>query len=242
VSRLSDRSFCGAKDLTKQDGEISDLPAKCIPHSVVHLAVPEITKSFFADLLASRQTRDLQSLEIAWVSEKEAAALIAELVCTDRSKQWTLQAKFAQDTGAAFCVAAITAQTVNQFSSLTAITAYTTSADMFMFAALLLVQKQLTSYIVRDSIVCALCSEIEPCPALLTRAASQSDEATDFDRSSWSKMLGAALLRTNSLHTFSHDDCDLEIVTDAVQHNHHIIRCLAPAYYTECGSLLLNRV
>ncbi len=96
-------SVC-AKELVAESED--PLPARAVPHSVVRLKLSHVTPGLVAGLLATRNTRDLQSVEFGLIGDAKTAALAAELVSTDPGKRWKFQGEFKKGAAAAFCSAA----------------------------------------------------------------------------------------------------------------------------------------
>jgi hypothetical protein len=100
-----------------------DADTLIVPRTVVRLRLNRVTKAFVADLLATRSTRDLQTVRFGWIDDANTASLLGELVSTDPNKQWTLNVVFKeQKAAAAFCRAATDAHTTARPSSLTDLT------------------------------------------------------------------------------------------------------------------------
>jgi hypothetical protein len=116
-----------------------------IPHSVVRLNLNHVTPEFVAGLLATRSARALQTVKFATIDDCKTAALVAELVSTDPTKQWRLSCDFAKKACVAFCGAATAAHTASQASSLTALRVATDSRA-HPFAELLAAVPTITSF------------------------------------------------------------------------------------------------
>jgi hypothetical protein len=204
-------------------GDVYDVPAKYIPLCVVHLEVPRLTVEQATELLATRDRRALQSLKVVWMKDAKASTLIAELVTTDRKKQWTLSAGFSDVSGRAFAKrASASART----SSLTCLSVQTTREEHALFALLLLHMPTLTRFELTDEY----------------QVSGLEDKELDLLCESWCEVPGKALLSSTSLHSLQ-----LAILSElhlraAVQRNHSLIVCTARGSEGFGGMLLFNRV
>ncbi len=126
-----------AQELSVPDFVSNKVPAKFIPFSVVRLCMPHPTREQVAELLATRSQRALQSVQFEMVDDAKVAALVAELVCTDRHKQWAYRGKFADGAGDGFCQMAIDSYNSNHFCSLLDLEAGFRYPEFSAFARLL---------------------------------------------------------------------------------------------------------
>ncbi len=129
--------------------------AQHLPRSLLHLDA-HVTEELVSELLATRSERELQSLSLGMIDEPGLAALVAELVSTDPSKQWTLDASFDDDDAAdAFCDGVIAAaRSCTGLPSLTDLDVETTVEGRSAFAKLLAATPTFSTFFVRLSEVC----------------------------------------------------------------------------------------
>jgi hypothetical protein len=128
--------------------------AQCIPNSVVQLQVGTISADSVKHLVATRSKRDLQSVTFGRIEDCTVAALIAELVSTDPHKQWSLDARLAEQAAVALCDAALkAAQSASLTSSLTAIHVNVPPEAHEGFGSLLLALPLLRSFFVSSVMV-----------------------------------------------------------------------------------------
>jgi hypothetical protein len=99
------------------------ISARAIPHSVVRLTKGSPTAELVSGLLATRSQRALQTVDFGRIGGSKTAALVAELVSTDPSKQWRLSASFGEKAASAFCSAVTAAYHSSHRSSLIGLTA-----------------------------------------------------------------------------------------------------------------------
>jgi hypothetical protein len=127
---------------------MTELPAKFIPPSVVHLTLEQPTLEQVKELLATRDNRDLQSVNFVKVADQKVAAVAAELVCTDRHKLWKYDGSLEGAASTAFCQAATKAYTSSHFSSLTDLNATAPGDPLtsLLYARLLLNVRSLRSF------------------------------------------------------------------------------------------------
>ncbi len=133
------------------------LTAGDIPLSVVYFEFNQVTAGMIAELLATRGKRDLQRVNFFRISDSKVAASLAELVCTDPDKQWTLEAVFDGTAAVAFADAATASgqPTLALPSSLTDLYASMDSHPQ-VFASLLSATPRMTRFVVHnDQIQCS---------------------------------------------------------------------------------------
>jgi hypothetical protein len=83
------------------------LEGPSIPLSVARLELGGATPELLKHLIATRNTRALQSLRLDLTDSPETAALAAELVSTDPAKEWTFECKLSADAASAICDAPV---------------------------------------------------------------------------------------------------------------------------------------
>ncbi len=152
-------SCCAFVCLSEQSLTIDDdkrLTASDIPLSVVNFEFNRVTAGMIAELLATRSKRDLQRVNFSRISHSKVAALVAELVCTDPDKQWTLEVEFGETAAAvAFANAATDGARPAAAlpSSLTDLNVLTNFDRVDLFASLLSATPRMTRFEVREDVV-----------------------------------------------------------------------------------------
>ncbi len=113
------------------------VPASAIPHSVISLFLDKIDNSdFFKELLATRNDRSLQRVDLGVINDRAIASAVGELVGTDPTKPWSIGADF-RDCGTEFCAAAMRLPAQLRHSSLTELEVCAHHKEQFAFATLL---------------------------------------------------------------------------------------------------------
>ncbi len=130
-----------------------ELSGSLIPHSVVHLSVECAPLELVSELLATRSSRDLQSVDLGIISDSKAAALAGELVSTDPHKQWKCTVTLLGDTATSFSQAAIGHSQTSARSSLTDLNVTTGVAGWSPLIAVLCATPGLTNFELRRSMV-----------------------------------------------------------------------------------------
>jgi hypothetical protein len=109
------------------------------------------------ELLTTRSERELRSVRFGRIYEPGLAALVAELVSTDPSKQWTFDGNFVDDTAEAFCEEVIAAaRSGTGLPSLTDLKVEVTSDGRSAFAKLLAATPTFSRFVVQTDEVCGL--------------------------------------------------------------------------------------